>query len=346
MQRVNRLFLVCVLLSMTACSSVGYYGQSILGHNRIMWARQPVEKVISSADADLKQQLVTAQSIRQFATDRLALPDNKSYTSYVDLKREYPVWNVVAAQEFSVQAKAWCYPVIGCASYRGYFSKLAAQDYAANLESQGFETSVGGAIAYSTLGWFADPLLPSMMRNGDAALAENIFHELAHQVVYVNNNSAFNEAFASVVGEQGALRWLQETRPAEEDDYRQRLNVYNDFVDLLNQTKEELAMLYALELSEPEKRQGKSQTLQKLSDDYQTLKLNKWQGQAYFDHWFNRPINNARLASVSTYREHIPALQALFEACDKDFAAYFETIKRIAKMNSPDTLLQSLPAQC
>lgn len=311
-----------------------------------MWARTPVDKVILTAEPALKEQLQTAQQIKQFAVDYLALPDNDSYTTYVELDRDYPVWTVVAAQEFSVQPMSWCYPVIGCASYRGYFAKQAALDYADGLQAQGLETNVGGAIAYSTLGWFDDPLLPSMMRYGDADMAENMFHELAHQVIYVNGNSAFNEAFASVVGEQGAVSWLQEVDPQAVDAYQHRLQLSNDFSKLLNQAKTELDQLYQQALSAVQMRQQKAQLIEDLRQNYEILKTTQWDGQGDFDRWFETPINNARLAAISTYRDHMPQLQDLLLNCDNEFSLFFRILEQAVKEYSQETLLENLPQQC
>ena len=340
------LYSVFFLMGLSACSSIGYYGQSIVGHNKLMWARQPVSEVIQTAEPKLKAQLLLSQTMRQFAVDELNLPDNNSYSSYVALDRDYPVWNVVAAEEFSVQAKSWCYLIIGCASYRGYFSEQAALDYAKNLRKKGYETNVGGAIAYSTLGWFSDPLLPSMMRYGNADLAENMFHELAHQVIYVNGNSAFNEAFASVVGEQGAIRWLQEYEPQSLSNYEHRLQRNNDFSRLLNKTKSALNNLYRQDFSITKKRQAKAGLMQNLRDNYDTLKTSQWDGYSGYDRWFEAPINNARIAGISTYRDHMPELQRLLINCAGDFSLFFDVLKQTVNIHSQETLLDNLPVTC
>lgn len=345
----NSLKLALLLLgltSLTACSTISYYGQSIAGHNRLMWARQSVDKLIETAEPELKAQLQLAKELRQFAVDELALPDNKSYSSYVDLKRDYPVWTVVAADEFSLNPRSWCYPVIGCASYRGYFSKDDALEYAEQLQSQGLETHVGGAIAYSTLGWFSDPLLPSMMRYGEADFAENMFHELAHQVLYVNGNSAFNEAFASVVGEQGALRWLQRHNPDMVSAYLKRLQLTDDFIQLLNETKTELAELYARDVSEKQKRTEKTNIIGQIQDNYLRLKDTQWDGEGDFDRWFETPVNNARLAAISTYRDEMPRLQNLLNQCNGDLGRFFTLLTKVSKDYKSDVLLQNLPTDC
>lgn len=343
---LKALTLIGSLVILSACSSISYYGQSIVGHNRLMWAREPIDKIIKTAEPELKSQLELAQRLRQFAIDELALPDNRSYSTYVDLERDYPVWTVVVAEEFSVVPQSWCYPVIGCASYRGYFAKEAAHEYVNDLQADGLETYVGGAIAYSTLGWFSDPLLPSMMRYGDAELAENMFHELAHQVLYVNGNSSFNEAFASVVGEHGALRWLAAHDPDSVSAYQKRLQLNSEFTNLLNDTKNQLAKLYAQDLPDKQKRQEKKQLIEQIYSNYQTLKNTQWGDQGNFDHWFETPINNARLAAISTYRDEMPRLQALLNKCDNDLARYFELLTEVSNTYSADLLLNNLPQDC
>ncbi len=312
------------MLLLSACSSISYYTQSVVGHSRLMLARQPIDKAISNAEPELAQQLELAVKLREFAVSDLSLPDNKSYQSYVPLRRDYPVWVVVAAEPFSLEAKQWCYLVIGCASYRGYFKLASAQRYAKSLQAKGFETYVGGAAAYSTLGWFSDPLLPSMLGNSAGDLAEILFHELAHQVLYVNSDSEFNEAFATVVGEQGTLRWLQQHRPSEVQKYTEKLNASNDFNGLIKNIKQKLGEVYTSDRSNAEKAQARALLFENLKAEYQLLKAQKWNGIPWFDHWFKTPINNARLAAFSTYRDRVPELSAIFDQYGGDFQRFYQ----------------------
>ena len=314
------------LFSLLGCSTVGYYSQSVIGHSKLMLARQSIKKAIANSEGETKRQLEIAVVMRRFAVERLALPDNNSYLSYVPLKREYPVWSVVAAPEFSLRPQSWCYPVIGCAAYRGYFSEAAAQRYAEGLKKKNLETEVGGATAYSTLGWFNDPLIPPMMRSGDIYLAQIMFHELAHQQLYVNGNSAFNEAFATVVGEQGTLLWIQENEPEKEANYRQIMQVRNDFTGLIKQTKERLDPVYQAESSDKQKRQQKQAVFDQLRSDYETLKAEKWDGKKYYRSWIEEPLNNAKLASFATYRDLVPAFEALFDQCGRDYAKFYAVV--------------------
>ena len=320
-----------VLATLGGCSSTAYYSQSVLGHSKLMLARVPIDKAIISAqknlDDKLVSQLLLAKQLRRYSVDHLSLPDNASYSSYVDLDREFPVWIVVAAEEFSINAKQWCYPVIGCASYRGYFSKQSAKAYAQAQQQRGLETTIGAVGAYSTLGWFADPLLPSMMRYGVADFAETLFHELAHQQLYIKGDSGFNEAFATVVGEHGALQWLAAQRPDLLVDYQRRLVARDDFSALVARLKEYLAELYGSNLASQEMREAKRQLFSNLKKDYQQLKLNNWQGLAWYDAWFAQAVNNARIAAFGTYRDQVPEFELLFADCHSNFKLFYASLK-------------------
>lgn len=329
-----KLLLITVLagVSLLGCSTVSYYSQSVVGHSKLMLARQPIEKAIAKSEGDLKRQLELAVEMRRFAVTRLSLPDNNSYLSYVPLKREFPVWSVVAAPEFSLQPQQWCYPIIGCASYRGYFSEDAANDYAQGMIEQDYETEVGGATAYSTLGWFNDPLIPPMLRHGDTFLAQIMFHELAHQQLYVNGNSAFNEAFATVVGEQGALLWLEENNKAEVENHLQLMQVKNEFSALVQVTKKRLEKVYEMSVSDEQKRQQKFETFAQFRRDYETVKADKWQGKEFYAKWFEKPLNNARLAAFATYRDLVPAFEKLFNHCGRDYQRFYSVVASQQKL--------------
>lgn len=332
---VRTFLLTLAALLLTSCAQINYYGQSIAGHTQLMLARQSLDSAIEDAeqneDTKLLATLQAAKHMREFASNELGLKDNGSYRSYVALQRDYPVWVVVAADEFSVTAKQWCYLVIGCASYRGFFKLDSAREFAKDLQRKGYETSLGGAPAYSTLGWFNDPLLPSMFTDGDAVLAETLFHELAHQVLYVNGESDFNEAFATVVGERGAQMWLSQFKPALLASYQQRTAAYNEFVELLLASRERLQAVYALQVDEVEKRVLKKSEFMRLRQEYQDLKAERWRGIGWFDRWFDAPINNARLTAVATYRDQVPLLDALFVACGEDFSRYYQRLQRLKK---------------
>jgi len=301
-----------------------------------------VDTVIENADEALKAKLLLSKNLRAFAVEELALPPSNSYKTYVALEREFPVWTVVAAPEFSLSAKQWCYPVIGCASYRGYFRESAAHAYAEKLRAKGLETEVGGAPAYSTLGWFADPLLPSMMRHGDTSFAETLFHEIAHQRLYVNGDSDFNEAFASVVGEVGVLRWLTQHRPYAIDEFKQQMNVREQFYTLVSRIKQRLQNVYESETSTEEMASAKDRVLDDLLTEYQGLKQSEWGGKAWYQTWFNERPNNAKFAALSTYRDRMPELRALLSQCGDSLPKFYKVLSTAEKIE--DRVV--VPKQC
>lgn len=345
-----RVALVIYLLGAGGCSSISYYSQSIIGHSKLMLARQSIDRAIDNAEqvgnAKLALQLKRAKLIRAFASAELGLPNNKSYSNFAEPQSEFPVYTVVAATEFSLSAKQWCYPVIGCASYRGYFSQQSAQDYALKLQNQSYETSVGGAGAYSTLGWFADPLLPSMLRYGEAYLAEVLFHELAHQRLYINGDSSFNEAFATLVGQEGAKIWLSAHQPELLKQYNQRLSAGRQFNDLLSASKQSLQLLYNdadLSAENVNKlREQKTQLFSQLKTDYRVLSKTQWHGHGWFDDWFSSPVNNARLAAFATYHAKGPLLEELFIDCGRDFDRFYQSLENLKSFENE----VNIPAEC
>lgn len=332
-----RLLFLPMLFLLSACSSTGetslaYYAQSVGGHLSLMRQRKGVEEVLVDAGPVLKEKLLLAQDIRRFAIDTLGLPDNNSYTTYVELNRPFVVWNVFAAEDLALNIKQWCYLVIGCANYRGYYKEQDAIRYAEQLREQGYDVVVGGVPAYSTLGWFADPLTSALLRRNNANLAELIFHELAHQKLFIKDDSRFNEAFASVVGEQGARVWLEQTQQWEAlEKYEQQYSVYADFLALIRDTRRQLDAIYRSDLNDDDKRHQKAETFAQMQRNYEALKNEQWGGVAWFSGWFKRPLNNARFVSIATYRDLVPAFEALFERCGRDFRMFYERVDLIAK---------------
>jgi len=343
----QRGLLLLALTFISGCSTVGYYSQSVVGHSRLMLARQSVDTLIereslsavssNSVPSNLHDQLVLSKQLKQFAVDELGLPKGKSYNSYVALKREFPVWTVVAAPEFSLDAKRWCYPVIGCANYRGYFKQASALRYAEKIQNKGFDTVVNGASAYSTLGWFADPLLPSMMRYGDTSFAETLFHEMAHQRLYINGDSDFNEAFASLVAEIGIVRWLSQNQNAESAsellNYQASLQVQADFYQLLNQTKKALQELYASEQTIESKGLAKQHIFSELKIRHTELVNNQWGGRAWYQSWFEPELNNAKFVAISTYRERVDELRNFLQLCDNDLENFYRVLSSLKPVN-------------
>ncbi|MCG2586876.1 aminopeptidase [Massilia sp. TS11] len=283
----------------------------------------------SKTDPQLKHKLAQARRIRDFAVQVLALPDNASYRRYAALPRRFVVWNVVAAPELSLQPLQWCFPVAGCVSYRGYYSKEAADAYAQELRAEGFDVQVGGVSAYSTLGWFNDPLLSTFIDYPEAELARLVFHELAHQVAYAPGDPQFNEGFATAVEEVGVQRWLDlHGTPELRAAYARHDARRHDWNALLLDSRRALAALYAAPGSDADKRAGKARLFAQLQQNYQALKQ-RWGGYAGYDRWFAEPLSNAHLAAVATYADLVPALRALL-ARSPNLAAFYRTAQELA----------------
>lgn len=289
-----------LLLLNSGCESIAYYGQAVGGHLGLMGAARPVEEVIADRQTppELRERLRSAQRIREFASRELALPDNGSYRAYADIGRPYAVWNVVAAPEFSVQAIPQCFPFAGCVAYRGFYAEARARAHANRLAAAGHDVTIGGVPAYSTLGWFDDPLLSTFIREPDWQLARLLFHELAHQRLYVKGDTTFNESFATVVEDEGVRRWLESEKRGEElAAFRAWQARRRDFAARVAQARQALAAVYRQDIPREEKLARKRVELEKLRADYPRLSA----GQ----------LNNAFLASVALYNELVPELERL-----------------------------------
>jgi predicted aminopeptidase len=328
-------------LLLTGCASMGYYWQSVSGHLQLLNAARPVADWLGDAQtpATLKTRLTLSQRIRSFAVTALHLPDNASYRSYADLQRKAVVWNVVAAPEFSLTLKTWCFPVAGCVGYRGYFSEPDAMAEAAQLKQQGLEVSVYGVPAYSTLGWLnwagGDPLLSTFVAYPEGELARLIFHELAHQVLYVQDDTAFNESFATAVERLGGRQWLDSQASesarqayAEFDGRRQQ------FRALALTTRRELEKIY--KGKDPESKDArslaasKSIAMQRFREDYSRLKA-AWGGYAGYDPWVAR-ANNASFGALAAYDDLVPGFEALFEREGRHWLRFYDAAKRLARL--------------
>lgn len=328
-----------MLLSNTACSTVSYYTQAVSGHLKMMHARQDIVDILASdnVDSELRGKLELAQQIRSFASSDLGLPDNDSYKSYVATGKDSVTWNVVAADEFSVKAKTWCFPVAGCVSYKGFFDKADALRLEAELRDEGMDTTVNGATAYSTLGWFDDPLLDTMLKGHKVRLAGLIFHELAHQKLYIKGDSDFNEAYASFVEQAGVRAWLRASNGVYRlDDYSALLRRGEQFSGLLMSTREQLMQSYADEsLSDTEKRHTKEAVFSQMQTNYALLKI-EWNDYAGYDRWFSRKLNNARMVASSTYRRWVPAFAAIFRENDEDLNKFYRVVEKLAKLEKAE----------
>ena len=322
-----------LLLFLGGCTNVGYYWQSVRGQLEI-WSRQrDITDILQDQEGPeaVRRRLADVLRMREFAVRELGLPDNASYTRYADLGRPFVVWNVFATPELSLNPVSWCFPFAGCVSYRGYFSQAEAEGFAAGLARQGHDVYVGGVPAYSTLGWFADPLLNTVIDYPNPRLALLIFHELAHQVVYVRDDTVFNESFAVAVEREGARRWLarhgtEQDRTAYERGQARR----EEFVRLVERYRQRMKTLYESPLDPATMLSRKKATFEEMARDYQKLKSG-WGGFSGYDRWFEQAPNNAHLASVAIYTQLVPAFQALLAQEGNDLPRFYNAVKALAR---------------
>lgn len=330
------LILFAALGLLQGCSSLGYYSQSISGHLQLMGQRQPISQLLQDPEIprSLKQKLQKIEAMRTFATEVLGLPDNDSYRSYAALERDAVVWSVVAAPAYSIQPKQWCFLFVGCVSYRGYFSRERAERYAGELQAQGLDVAVQPVPAYSTLGWFDDPLPSTVIQWPEARIAGLIFHELAHQQLYVRNDSAFNEAFASLVEQEGVERWLGGRDGPAFAQWQESHRRERQLVDLLLSTRDALEVLYRQPLDRALMAQRKTALFQQLRERYTQLKQ-QWGGYGGFDGWFGRDLNNAHLASIATYEARVPAFRRLLAQAGGDLPTFYAASRALGQL--PET---------
>lgn len=330
-QALTLLFLIAI--GNAGCAQLLYYAQATQGQLEVMNRAKSIDIWLadSGTQSDLKQRLARAQQIRQFAVNELSLPDNRSYTRYADLKRQYVLWNVIATPELSMQPVRWCFPVAGCVDYRGYYKREEAERFADKLRIQGYDVHVAGVPAYSTLGWFNDPLLSTFINYPDAELARLLFHELAHQIAYAPNDTPFNEAFATTVERIGVQRWLN---LYGDDDarahYRDFRNRKSDFTKLLSEHRRQLESVYTSDRTDADKRVQKALVISSLQASYRKIKQEKWGSFTGYDAWFVGPITNAHLALVATYEEMVPVFETLF-ARSGSLPRFYAEVRSLAK---------------
>jgi predicted aminopeptidase len=332
--------LACLTLS--ACGTT-YVAQAAGGELGVLHARKPIDQLLGdpTTPAELRGHLEQVRAARAFASAQLALPDNASYRSYADIHRTYVVWNVVATPEFSLAPLHWCFPVAGCVAYRGYFHEQRAREFAAALAVRGYDVAMDGVPAYSTLGRFADPVLSSMLPYGDDELAATIFHELAHQLIYVRDDSAFNEAFATTVEEVGLERWLaQQGQPARMQAYRAGQARERQYLQLFQRTRAQLAALYAQSLPKEQMRARKAAILQRLAVDIQGSERRAGEHGTLYDEWIAQGLNNARLASLATYFDCVPGFERLLRQAHDDLPRFYEAVRALAKQTRAARHLQ------
>lgn len=328
----------CILLFLlifSGCAQMGYYAQSIRGQLDIWRREKPIQDVLEDASSPqaLRDKLALVLKVRAFASAELGLPQNDSYRRYADLQRPFVVWNVFAAPEFSTQPTQWCFVMAGCVSYRGYFSKADADAFAAVAAAGGQDVYVGGVPAYSTLGWFADPVLNTFVNYPPVELARIIFHELSHQVVYVKDDSVFNESFAVTVEREGLKRWIAKYGSEQDRRIFEIMQARRaDFVTLIQTYRSRLDALYQQAGTPQEMRVTKQRLFEDMRRDYDKLKAS-WGGFAGYDRWFAQTPNNALLASVAIYTRRVPAFEALLRELKGDLPNFFHAVKALARQD-------------
>ena len=311
---------ILALVLLAGCETLSYYSQAIGGHLRLISAARPLDAWLAdpATPPALRERLQLASRIREFASMSLKLPENGSYQSYADLDRPYVVWNVFAAGEFSVEAKQECFPFTGCVSYRGFYDEKDARRHAQKLRAQGYDVHVGGVLAYSTLGWFSDPLLSTFIRYPDAQVARLVFHELAHQVAYASGDTTFNESFAVVVEEEGVRRWLEaQGREKDLEAFRAAQARKRAFAEAVKETRDRLAALYASGVTADAMRSRKREEFDRL--------------RAQFPGVVPAEPNNAFLASVSLYTEMVPAFERLLAQDGGDLTRFYASVQQLAR---------------
>lgn len=345
MKWLRAALLVAATLMLAACDTIGYYGQAISGQLHILARRRAIPSVLAEPGTPepLRRQLQQVQALREFAAQELQLPVGRQFSSYVDLQAPYVVWNVFAAPEFSLEPLTWCFPVAGCVAYRGYFSEASARRFARELQAQGHDVHVGGVTAYSTLGWFADPVLNTVLGREPWQLASLVFHELAHQVVYIPGDTTFNESFATSVELAGLQRWLQRTQDAAgAEDVLLRAQLAGQrreqFVALVQGAVADLRVLYAARPAAGEAgvaslRSAKQARLQRLREDYRQLKQ-QWGGDASYDGWFAQDLNNALLLTVAAYNAQVAGFQRLLRDCAGDLPCFYAKAEQLAGLDA------------
>ncbi len=320
-------------ITLCGCQTMEYYSQAIDGQLSILINRQPIPELLADTQTpeNLKTRLSYVLEVRDFAKNQLQLPVGNNYLDYVDIQRPYVVWNVFAAPEFSLIPKTWCYPVAGCVAYRGYFSEQKARQYAGSLKKENYDVYVGGAIAYSTLGWFDDPVLSTISYLSEPESAALIFHELAHQLLYIPDDTAFNEGFATFVEQEGVRRWLI-TRD-DSSAYEAFLINYQrhrQFVELIMHYRGKLDSLYQSNQSETEKRGEKAALFNQLKKEHD--RLNKeWNGTSRYGPWFRHSLNNAKLASVLAYSDFVPVFRAILKEKNGDLKQFYAECLRLSQ---------------
>ena len=321
---------VALLAGCSAVDTVDFYWQGAAGQMDLLARARPIPEVIEGSDRTLASRLVRVREMREFASHELGLPANGSYTRYTDLGRQFVLWNVFAAPSLSLKPRQWCFPIAGCVNYRGYFSENQAKAEAAKLRAEGDDVYVSGVPAYSTLGYFDDPVLSSFVRWPETEVARLIFHELAHQLLYVKDDSQFNESFATTVEEVGVARWLAaHPDPKLEAQAARNEKLREAFRRIVRDARDRLAIVYAGNASDDEKRKEKIAAFEAMKAEYERVKAGE-PGLAGYDRWFAQSPNNASLAAIAIYTDRIPAFRAILAESGNNLPRFYERVREIA----------------
>jgi predicted aminopeptidase len=328
---------------LNSCSTVGFYSQALVGQTEILRRAQPNIKVISAPKTKplLASKLRTVKDLRDFAKNELHLPSEGQYDHYADLGRRYAVWVIYAAPEFSLEAKRWWYPLVGNLKYRGFFKESVAEREATKLRDMGMDVYVGGVAAYSTLGYLKDPLLNTFIGRDDAGLAELIFHELTHQRVYLSGDTDFNEALATVVGREGARRWLKARgRSSDLAQYEKEILIEEEFIREALQTRAELKVLYdRQDMDQVALRQAKEASIAQLK--VRLIAMNRrYGGSLKLGRWFEKPVNNARLNTLATYHDLVPGFEVELQAYGGDLEEFLKRMEAMKKLKPSERRVQ------
>jgi len=335
---------------LSSCSDLGFYWQAASGHLDLLNRKQDIQELLASPETstELKRKLKLVESVRTFAVVRMGLPDNSAYTAYVDLGRPYVTMVVTAAPPLELKAHKWCYWFVGCQEYRGYFDETDAEAFALEMKQQKLDVSVGGVSAYSTLGWlnkpwlpnyFSDPVLNTFLLKHDAELIATLIHEMAHQIVYVNNDTAFNESFAVFVEQEGLRQFLDVAENSTfiaakvEKTYQWYLSARKDrrlFRQLVNTTFEKMKSMFAENFSDTEKLQKKEQLFVELHENYENRKK-EFQVLSYHN-WFNKKLNNSHLLGVQRYHSQVEKFALLFEEHGQHWPQFFAAVRKLSKL--------------
>ena len=328
---------IIALLLLSGCQSAAFYTQATVGQSELLWHSRPIGEVLADPQTPegIRERLTLVESVRQFAGEVLALPANRSYRRYVDIERDFVMWNVFAAAEFSVEPELFCYPIAGCVGYQGYFKKADAVAFANSLAAQGFDISVGPVAAYSTLGWFADPVVSSVLSYSDTDLAGLVFHELAHERVYIKDDTTFNESFATFVEREGTRRWLASSGQQADIAGFEKIQLQRDIVvDLIHKARAELGALYVRGLGVEEMRQRKEILFDQLRSDYHRVRdlgrASDW------GHWFDDSLNNAKLASIGSYYDDLGFFAEIFDGAGGNFEVFYRLVEQLGSLPLED----------